>query len=361
MKIKLAALIATSWALAGALVCSAQQSLFQTSDGDSSIFLSGGVGVASYNFGSSTARFDLARDPGSMGNRHDLTAWGVGAGGTVKSGSASWLNNNSPAPGGFAEGAWFLKQLKAKNAGDGIEQCANLLNPKNAGPASVQSQCGKNGQSPKARGGLVADELVFQFHYERTQFYLLSSATTPTPPPTKTNFDQFRSTVAYNQTYTAPLIDIRLGLAYTPGTQNNLSQLTQETYQSQSITSTSSGQTILSPPSKTVYVGNYQAFFSHPVNFDAVFQPKALNYYVGFDLLERSELGGGSSNRYVSPGIGMFFFKKGSPIVPVGGVTYSYKQGKSNISIGAGWSFGGTQSGGPANAKAPAAGAAGPN
>ena len=325
----------------------AQQSLFQTSTGDSSIFLSGRAGLASYNLGDSTARFDLARDPGNSGHKAYL-AWGAGAGGTVKASAASVLNQNAPAPGGFVEGSLFIKQLAADFAGDGIKQCDTELNPdpkkhRDEGPAEVQRDCGGQTGTKTSSRILQADFLAVQFRYGRTQFYLLPSATPPVPAPTQTNFDQFTATIAYNSTYTFQPVDIRLGLAYGPGTANNLASLTQETYQSQVTTTSGSGQSILNAPSKSVYVGAYQSFTSHPINFDLVLQPKTFGYLVGVDVLARSELGGGSKNRYLSPGVGLFFFKTKSPVVPVGGIAFSYKQGKSNVALSAGWTFGGTQ------------------
>jgi hypothetical protein len=339
-----------------------QQSVFESGNGDSSIFLSGKTGLLSYNLGDSTARFGFTHDAGSenpvkVGGVGRM-AYGLGAGGTVDSNAAALVNKNSSAPGGFAEGALLFKPLFAKSAGAGIQQskaplngvdkCKDPQDPECSapGPAAVQA----NNYFPDP--GLSTDGLAVQFHYGRTQFYLLPSATSPVASPSKTNFDQYRGTVAYNQVRHYQICDLRIGVAFAPGTSNNLSNLTQETYQPQVVTITSTGQSLLSGKSETVYIGSFTPFLSLPIDADLVFQPMQFKHLIGFDLFLRSELGGGASNRYGGPGLGIYFFKSGSPVIPLGGVAYSYKNGQSQVAVVIGWTFGGVQS--PVSKQAPA-------
>jgi hypothetical protein len=198
---------------------------------------------------------------------------------------------------------------------------------------------------------------VGQFHYGRTQFYNLGSATAPVPSPTQINFNQFQGTAALNMLRTNDWFDLRVGAAYVTGTSNNLADLTQETYQPQVTTTTSTGQSILSGASKSVYVGAYKTHIAQDVNVDFVVQPNATKGQVAFDAMLRSDFGGGSGVRYASPGIGAFFFAAGKPIVPVVGVSYTYRAGNNQVAISAGWSFGGvstkdTSSGGGADKSA---------
>ena len=322
----------------------AQQNVFESGNGDGSLFLSGRASVVSYNLGDSTARLGYVHDAGQQNYFHHL-AYGLGAGGTVDNKLAALINKNSPAPGGFAEGALLFKTLFAKPAGQGIPQSDTVLNP--APPKCATPPCPTAPPPPPAHTydrdtGLSTDGLILQFHYARTQFYLLPTAATPIATPAKTNFDQFRATIAYNQLRHYANGDWTIGLAAQPGTANNLSTLTQDTYQTQVVTTTSSTQSILASKSQTVYVGAYSTYLSFPINADLVFQPKLFNFLIGFDALLRSELGGGPTNRFASPGVGAYFFRSGSPVVPVGGVTFCYKQGKSQIAVVVGWTFGGT-------------------
>jgi hypothetical protein len=351
----------------------AQQSVFESGNGDSSVFLSGKAGLISYNLGDSTARLGLVHDAGAA-NYFGHLAYGFGAGGTVDSNVANVLNKNATAPGGFVETAVEWKSLFAKPAGFGQVQSPKILNPKHDADKNGEPDPGTDPKNkircddPPCGGpaavstydptqdpahvylpdlGLSTDGLIFQFHYGRTQFYLLPSAANPVATPTKTNFDQFRGTIAYNQLRHYNSADWTLGIAVVPGSSNNLSSLVQETYQAQTLTGTTGGQTVLSGKSETVYVGKYSQFLSIPINGDVVYQPKFFQYLLGFDAMVRSELGGGSTNRYFSPGFGAYFYKSGSPVVPLGGVTYSYKKGQSEIALVIGWTFGGTQSAKP--------------
>lgn len=312
---------------------SGQQGLFQSASGDSSLYLSGQSGVVSYNLGSSAARFDFLRDTGGS------FAFGGGAGGTVKADAATLINKNSPAPGGFVEGGLMTLRRSLERGGGSTNNPCSFVN--NNDPDITQS-----GPVRTTAGDCTPNNylqyVVFQFHYGRSQFYTLPSASEPVPIPTQVNFNQLRGTIAYNGLYKTDPIDLRFGVAYVPGSSNNISDLTQETYQQQVITPGKGGQSILSPSSKTVYVGAYKGYTSQGINADLVFQPSWSHYELGVDVLLRSDLGGGETIRYGSPGIGLYFFKKGSPVVPVGGIAYSYKSGNSQVAISAGWTFGGT-------------------
>jgi hypothetical protein len=314
----------------------AQQSLFDSASGDSTIYLPQTAGVLSYNLGSDQARFDLQHDmaPNGKGDgKSPLLSIGGGIGATIKSGSGNVINKSAPANGGFAEGGVAIRFARQQELA-GCVQGSLATN----GGHSVQPGQG-NPQACHQRNGQF---LLTQFHYGRSQFYSLASASTPVPSPTTIVFDQYRGTLAYNRLWTETSLDIRLGLAYVTGTANNLSSLTAETYQPQTITSSSSGQSVLSPSSESVYVGAYKTHIAQQIHADAVFQPAMLDYHFAIDLLFRSDLAGGTGVRYESPGVGVYFFANGKPVVPVCGLAYTYRAGNNQLAITAGWTFGGT-------------------
>lgn len=310
----------------------AQQNVFQSASSDSSIFLSAGAGVASYNLGDSTARFDLLHDSGGS------IAFGGGAGGTIKASAANVLNKNAPAPGGFVEGGVVLRPPRNNKDAEGkpcwyVENNAPDLSK--TGPTATTR--GKCSDKRYLQYGIV------QFRYGRTQFYTLPAASLPLASPTQVNFNQFRGTLAYNSLLKTQSVDYRFGLAYVPGSANNLTNLTEETYQSQVISSTSTGQSTLTPASNTVYVGSYQTHVAEGVNADFVIQPGGvLHYELGLDILLRSDLGGGAGTRYANPGLGLYFFKAKAPVIPVAGIAYTYQSGTSQIALEVAWTFGGT-------------------
>ncbi|KAA6459566.1 hypothetical protein DYQ86_15700 [Acidobacteria bacterium AB60] len=316
----------------------AQQSLFQSASGDNTIFLPTTTGVLSYNLGTDQARFDFNYD--FFAPRAATSPWsfGGGGGGTVKKGTGTIVNKSAPANGAFGEVGVALRF--SRNNEDQLNECVKASADPNGGesikPGSpslirLKTIChAKNGQF-----------LLGQFHYGYSEFYNLVSTKLPLPDPTKVTFSEYRGTIALNLLRTTIPADWRIGTAYVLGSANNLSDLKQQSYQSQVISSTSSGQAVLSSSPKDVYVGAYSTHTGQQINVDVVFQPTLLKHQFAADGLFRSDLGGGPKVRYASPGLGIFFFAKGKPIVPVAGVTYTYRAGNNQLAISTGWSFGG--------------------
>jgi len=306
----------------------AQQSLFQSASGDSAIYLRNTGGALSYNLASDAARFDMLWDRGNQ------SAFGGGVGGTVKNGGGAIINKSAPATGAFGEGGWMWR-FKEENK-DKIVTCIHEAQ-KQKPDGSVQPGQGDIKSCHESNAQLV----MFQFHYGRTQFYNLSNSTPPVPAPTKLDFDEFRGTVAANFLRNYGWGDTRYGIAYVTGTSNNLADLTQDTYQAQVTTTTTTGESLLNPSSESVYVGAYKTHIAQEINADVVLQPNKLVNEFALDLMLRSDMGGGPGVRYASPGIGVYFFAKGKPVVPVCGLAYSYRAGNNQLAITAGWTFGG--------------------
>jgi hypothetical protein len=291
-------------------VAYAQQSLYESSNGDTAIFLGSQSGVALYNIGNSSVRFGYLHDTSGP----KPIAWGFDIAGTIKGTSSTLLQDNVAAPGVSLRAGLVRKNL--------FFHLPPLPGP-NAPPNFPCALCG--------------DWLVFQVRYDRAQFYTLMSSTPPFPKPEKRNFDGFQAKVAYNQLRKSAAFDWLLGASIGVARSNNTDALKSLQFTDNLITNTATDQLILGTGPKTAYIGNYNVFAGVPINGDLIVYPHALSGLIGFDLFVRSNVG--QDNRYGSPGIGAFLAKKGQPARPIGGITISYRDGKGQASIVVGWTF----------------------
>ncbi len=301
-------------------VCAeAQQSLFESSSGETAIFLSsepapgklsqsgGDAGVILYNMAASTVRF------GYLHQRSGPRPLGLGGeiSGTLKDGSSTILHNNATAPGASIR-AGLTKSLTTVDA----------------------SKVTKTGEF---KCSLCAHWLVAQLRVDVSQFYTVPSSVPPFPTPQKRTFTGVQSKVGYNQLWKSSYADWLLGTTIGIGRLNNTDSLKSAQFTDNVITNTSTDQLILNQGSKTTYIGKYNQGVGIPVNADAILFPGALRGMVGVDIFLRSNVG--AVDRYASPGLGIFVAKKGQPARPIGGLTVSYRDGKGQASLVVGWSF----------------------
>jgi hypothetical protein len=297
----------------------AQQSLFESSSGETAIFLSsqpapgklspsgGDAGVVLYNMAASTVRF------GYLHERSGSRPLGLGGelSGTLKDGSSTILHNNATAPGASIRVA-LTKSLTAIDA----------------------SKVTKTGDF---KCSLCAHWLVAQFRVDVSQFYTVPSSAPPFPMPKKRTFNGIQGKIGYNQLWKSSHADWLLGATIGIGRQNNTDALKSAQFTDNMITNTSTDQLILNQGSKTTYIGKYDEYIGAPINADAIVFPGALRGMVGFDLFVRSNVA--TADRYGSPGLGVFVAKKGQPARPIGGLTVAYRDGKGQASLVVGWSF----------------------
>jgi hypothetical protein len=294
-------------------IACAQQSLFESTNGDTSIFLNQEGGVALVNIGKSDVRF---------GYRHDVTtipwAFGVDVVANITGTSATLLNNSTPPAGAGIHGSAIKRDLFRK-APD-----ASKLGP-------------KSGKVEDCPHGLCSDWLVFQALYDRAQFSTLGNTTPPLQNAVKRNFDGYSSRVAYNQLRKTAKNDFLLGASIGVGRFNNIDSLKTTQFTDNTITTIGSTEYIASQGTKTAYVGAYQQYIGVPINADAIWYPGVLGGVVAFDLFVRSNVA--PTDRYGSPGIGLFFNKMGQPSRPLGGIAADYRDGKGQVSLVVGWKF----------------------
>ena len=290
----------------------AQQSLFESQNGDTSIFLNGTAGVISANIGKSDVRFGYLHQFASR------NGWGFDLAGTLRGDTATLLRNNPPAPGAEIRTAYIRRNL--------------VSNPPNA--SNLNKNSGPIEPCPR---GLCDDWLVIQAGYKRTRFYTIDTGLQPLPEPTRRNFDGWITRVAYNQLRKTARNDFLLGVSAGLSRANNTDEL--DTVQvTDEIVSTVNGiDRRAASDAVTAYTGAYRPYIGVPISADAIWFPGALTGRVGIDLFLRSNVG--QANRYGSPGIGLFFSKAGQPARPVGGLSVAYKDGKAQAALIVGWSF----------------------
>jgi hypothetical protein len=293
----------------------AQQSLYQSTSGDSAIFLNGEAGVLLFNLGASK---------GTLGYQHQVsgTGWGFGGDltGAAQGGVVSLIKNSIPQTslGGdivFNKSSLFYKPPPPPGPGSGTDLPCTF--------------CG--------------DWLVLDFGYQRAQLYNISSLTPPVPSPQQHNFDGYTGTLAYNQLRkkkSGPMSgDYLLGLSAGISRANDTSSLTTTVQfgSQQPLASASGPPLVVSGTTKSAYVGAYEKYIGVPVNADAIWYPDALKGRFGLDLFERSNAG--QAYRFISPGFGLFIAQDKNPSRPIGGITISYKDHRGQLTLVTGWTF----------------------
>jgi hypothetical protein len=286
--------------LFGASVAGAQQSLFQSGNGETSIYLR--QSVAAINLGNSTA---------SLGFYHRLNeehpAIGAEAYATANSGVTTLFSSNAPkAPEG---------------GGDGTFSWHYLFFPKPvAGSTGPQKE----------------DWLLLDAGYGRSSFYVYPLNTVPPSNVQKTDFDRFRTIVAYNQALHG---DVIWGIATGAERRNNISDLKSYTLQTTIVPSPTGSQSSI-VNTQAGYYGNYKVYIGVPVYTDILWYlpPTVIvpgfGNRLGLDFLSRSDVA--APNRASSGGLGIYLFKKDDPLSAIGGVSATYDGSKVTVTLTAG-------------------------
>lgn len=291
----------------------AQQSLFESQTGDTSIFLNGTAGVISANIGKSAVRFGYLHQP--TGQRD---GWGFDLAGTLQGDTATLLRTNRPAPGAEIRTAYIRRNLVSS-----APKATDV--PKNAG--SVEP----------CPHGLCDDWLVIQGGYKRARFYTIDTGVDPLPQPVKRDFDGWVARVAYNQLRKTARNDFLLGVSAGIARADNTDNLSTVQVTDQIVSSANGIERLSASNAVTAYTGVYRTYIGVPISADAIWFPGVFTGRVGIDIFLRADIG--QANRYGSPGIGLFFSRPGQPARPVGGLSVSYRSGNAQAALIVGWSF----------------------
>jgi hypothetical protein len=279
----------------------AQQSLFQSSDGQSAVYLR-----------QSSATFNLGDSKAAIGYVHRInikkTFWGFEGYATANSGVTSLFSSDKPkAPeggGDFTLGRHYV-----------------FVPMPHAGTPSKRE-----------------DWWLVDVGYGRSSFYLYPSGSSPTSNTPKTNFDRFRTIAAYNFFTSGYLI---AGIAAGAERRNNLSDLTSTTLETVIVPAPSGSQSSI-VKTQAGYYGRYKEYIAAPIYTDALVYPgewsvPGFGNRIGIDFFSRSDVA--ASNRSSSGGLGVFIFKKDDPLTPVGGISASFNGTKVQVALTVGFTF----------------------
>lgn len=282
-------------------LAAAQQSLFQSSDGQSAVYLR-----------QSAATFNLGDSKASIGYVHRVNIikpfWGFEAYATSNTGVTSLFSSDKPkAPeggGDFTFGRhYFFVPMPQAGKPDGHEDW-----------------------------GLI------DVGYGRSYFYLYPAGGTPMAKTSKTSFDRFRALIAYNYFTSGNLI---AGIAAGAERRNNLTDLTSVTLETVIVPGTTGSQSSIDQ-SQAGYYGRYREYISAPIYTDILFYPgqwsvPGFGNRIGIDFLSRSDVA--APNRSSSGGFGIFMFKKEDPLAPIGGISASFNGTKVQVALTVGFAF----------------------
>jgi hypothetical protein len=214
------------------------------------------------------------------------------------------------------------------------------------------------------------DWLSFSASYKRASYKLLNEGGAFADQVRKQNFDGFSATLAYNRLISlddlsgererkiarriarqedrpAPREEtpknvqskgsIILGISGGVARRNNSDDLDSVSVEDQSFTSSSGTTQRRAFSSKTALSGDYKEFIAVPLNTDVVWFPGRFDSRIAIDFFTRSNLG--STDRKFVPGVGLFLTKEKSPTKVVGGISFSYDDGKPRVGLIGGYHF----------------------
>jgi hypothetical protein len=203
---------------------------------------------------------------------------------------------------------------------------------------------------PEVLDARAFDWIGVRVAYKRARYKLLDKAAVFANQVRKQNFDGYSATLAYNRVITLDKLSkaaleqakrskgsVILGVSIGVERRNTSDDLDSVDLEDQSFTS-SSGTTQRRAVSKqTVLNGEYKEFIAVPLNTDVVYLPGALNSRVAIDFFTRSDLG--TTGRKFVPGVGLFLTKEKSPTKVVGGISFSFEDGKPKVGLVGGFHF----------------------
>lgn len=280
----------------------AQQSLFESGDGNTSLYIQ--HTTAGINLGDSKASF------GYIHNRSKHPAFfGAGVYATASSGTTTLLASN-----------------KAKAPEGGIDGLVGFrYDPKPDCPVGTCKFKVKN------------NRFLLDGGYGRSSFYLYPTGTVESSKTDKTNFDRFRALAGWNEFYAGHIV---MGLVAGAERRNNIGDLTSANLANTLVPAPTGGSVSVIHEQAGFY-GNYKVYVAAPIYEDFLMYvpatPKWLgdNNRIGIDLLSRSDIA--AVNRGALGGVGLYLFNGKDPFKTIGGVTATYDGTKFQLSLTAGF------------------------
>jgi hypothetical protein len=283
----------------------AQESLFQSGDGKTSLYLR-----------DSTAAINLGDSKASLGYTSETNdnpwSWGAGVYATSNSGIISLFSSDdakAPEGGGGGVVAYHWTNV-LPGCPKGFEHCT--INVKE-------------------------HTLLLDAGYGRSSFFLYPTAVDPSTSLSKTDFNRFRTIVAWNFFFAGNKI---VGFATGVERRNNLDDLKSVNLDTVVIPApTGTPNSIVKM--QAGYYGDYKKYIGAPIYFDLLrFLPSKVKIpgfddRLAFDLLSRADIA--APNRGANGGIGLFLMDSKDPLKTLGGVTATYDGTKFQFSLTAGF------------------------
>lgn len=298
----------------------AQQSLFQSSDGQSALYLQ--QSTAALNLGDSKASLGFTHHD----NKPKSLVWGYELFATANKGVSSLFSSDkakAPEGGGdFTLGTHFLATSPNDNCLDPIVE-EELKEEARKHPGVIIP--GNNEFKNQEDWGLI------DIGYSYSTFYISSTPTSTTS--VQKSLNKFRAMAAYNYFYGGHRAG---GISAGAERRNNLADLSSVQFS----TTVASGTGSSVAKTKTGYYGAYKEYIAVPVYTDLLIylgklRTPGFGNRIALDLLSRSDIA--APNRSSLGGLGLFFFKKGNATVPIGGVTGTYDGTKFQFSLTTGF------------------------
>jgi hypothetical protein len=275
----------------------AQQSAFQSGNGQTSVYLESGS-AATFNFGDT--KFSIGHI-----TRHATRkfVWGYEIFGSASSGVTTL----------------FSSKIKVPEGGGSVV-------------------LGWHPLSRKAVTDTKDNWFLVDVGYSRSTFYVSPSAPRSLDD-TKRYFDRYRAMAVLNNKLSD---NILFGVAAGAERRNNLDDLSPVTFQT-SIAAAPTGGAISVVNTKDGFLGDYRQYVAAPIYTDLLFilppsiKLPGFDSQIAIDGFTRSDVA--SFHRYTDGGIGVFLTKKGSPTRVVGGLAASWNDGKVRVALVASYNF----------------------
>jgi len=276
-----------------ALPAGAQQSGFQSANGQTSIYLGSGSAAT---FNSSDTKFSI----GSQFHHSDKPLFlGYEVFAKASTGATTLFSSKIKVPEGGAD--FFIGWQK-------------------------------EGSRPNSK-----QWFLFDLGYSRSAFYVADTAVPI--DKAKRYFDRYRTIAAYNN---RPNGWFLVGIAAGAERRNNLDDLKQISFET-TVVPAASGSVNSVVKTQAGYLGNYREYVAAPIYTDLLFiLPKAISVpgigsRIAIDAFTRSDIA--APNRYADGGVGIFATKKGSPTKVIGGIAASWNGGKAKVALVASYTF----------------------
>jgi hypothetical protein len=188
-------------------------------------------------------------------------------------------------------------------------------------------------QNPDSTFALRDDWDLVQFTYTHSSFQTVANATSE---PVQQNFNSYRVLLSQNALLATKPFSVLLGVAAGVESKNNTDKLKSVTITTPVLQSAPGVPAFSVIKSNSGFLGAYRQFVGTPIFTDTILIPKKLKV-INIDAFTRSDIS--SPDRYVEGGVGLFLTQSDNVTKVLGGLSVAWKNGAPSIGLVAGFSF----------------------